>query len=83
MRSYLFVGENQEDGVSELVFGQHSHKFFARFANTFPIVGVDNKDEALSVLEVMPPKGTDLVLTPDVPNSETYVLILYGLHIKT
>lgn len=37
----------------------------------------------LRVLEVMPPKWPDLVLTTDIPHGETDVLVLYCLHIKT
>ena len=80
---YLFVGKYEENRISQLVFGQHSHQLFSGFADAFPIIAVDNKYQSLSVLKVMPPKGTDLVLSSDVPNGKTYVLILNGLHIKT
>lgn len=37
----------------------------------------------LRVLEVMPPKRPDLVLTADVPHGETDVLVFYSLHVKS
>lgn len=37
----------------------------------------------LCVLEVVSPQRSDLVLTTDVPNCETDVLILDCLHVKT
>lgn len=37
----------------------------------------------LSVLEVMSPQWSDLVLTTHIPHSETNVLIFYSLNIKT
>ncbi len=37
----------------------------------------------LCVLEVVSPKRSDLVLTTDVPNCETDVLVLDCLHVKT
>lgn len=37
----------------------------------------------LSVLEVMSPQWSDLVLTTHIPHSETNVLIFYRLNIKT
>ena len=40
-------------------------------------------EPTLSVLEVVPPQRTDLVLTSDVPHSETDVLVLHCLHIET
>ena len=30
----------------------------------------------------MPPQGTDLVLTANVPHCERYVLVFYSLHIE-
>lgn len=37
----------------------------------------------LRVLEVMPPKRPDLVLTANVPHGETNVLVFYSLHVKS
>lgn len=37
----------------------------------------------LSVLEVVPPKRPDFVLTTNIPNCETDILILYRFYIKT
>ena len=37
----------------------------------------------LCVLEVMSPKWSDFVLTADIPNSKTYVLVLHCFYIKT
>lgn len=48
----LLVGEDQEEGVPELVLIQHPLEFLAGFGHTVPIVGVDDEDDALSVLEV-------------------------------
>lgn len=46
---YLFVGENEQNGFTEFVFGQHSHEFFSGFTDTLSIVRIDNKDQALKV----------------------------------
>jgi len=37
----------------------------------------------LSVLEVVPPKWPDFILTTNIPNRETDILILYRFYIKT
>ena len=37
----------------------------------------------LCVLEVMPPQRPNLILTSDVPHSETNVLVLHRFHIET
>ena len=83
LSEYLFVGEYEKNRFSELVFGQHSHQLFSSLTDSFPIIAVDNEYQSLSVLKVMPPKGSNLVLSADVPNRETYVLIFNGFHIKT
>jgi hypothetical protein len=53
------------------------------FNNTVTVIAVHNKDKTLCVLEVMPPEGSDLVLTPDIPDSEANVLVLNGFNIET
>lgn len=78
----LFIGKYEKHRIPELVLGQHSRELFSRFTNAFPVVAVDDKYQSLSVLKVMPPKGSDLVLTADVPYRETNVLVLNRLNIK-
>ena len=53
-----------------------------RLLDTFAIGRVDDKDEALSVLVVMAPEGTDLVLASDIPDGEGDVLVLDGLDVE-
>lgn len=79
----LLVGEDKEDGVAELILVQHALKFFASLNNTVAIVAIDDEDDALGVLEVMSPEGTDLVLTTDIPDGELNVLVLDGLDVET
>ena len=81
--SYLFVGEDKKHRISELVFGQHSHEFLSSLADTLSVVGVDHKDQSLRVLEVMPPQWSDLVLSADVPHSETNIFIFNCLDVET
>ena len=47
-----------------------------------PVIAVNHKDEALSVLEVMSPQRTDFVLTTHIPDSETDVLVFNSLNVK-
>lgn len=54
---YLFVGEDEEHSLSELVLGEHSHQFVSSLTNTLTIVGINDEDETLGVLEVMAPQG--------------------------
>jgi len=48
----LLVGENKEDGIPELVLVQHALQFLSGLRHTLPIVGIDDKDDTLSILEV-------------------------------
>jgi hypothetical protein len=78
----LLVGEDQEESVPQLILVQHSLELLTGLNNTVAIVAVNNEDDTLCVLEVMPPERTDLVLTADIPHGELDVLVLYGLDVE-
>ena len=78
----LLVGKDEEEGVPEFVLIQHTLEFLAGLGNTLSIVGIDDEDDTLGVLEVMPPEGSDLVLSSDVPDGEGDVLVLDGLDVE-
>jgi len=48
----LLVSKDKEESIAELVFIQHPLKFFPSLRNTFPIIGVNNEDDTLGVLEI-------------------------------
>lgn len=48
----LLVGKDKEVGVAKLVFVEHALKLFTGFGQTVSVVGVDDEDNALGVLEV-------------------------------
>lgn len=79
----LLVGKDQEQSVTELVLIQHTLQLLAGLDHTIAIVAVDDEDDALGVLEVMPPQRSDLVLSTDVPYSELNVLVLNRLDVET
>lgn len=81
-RQILFIGEDQEQSISELILIQHPLKFLTGLTDTLSVVRVDDKDNSLSVLKVMAPKGTNLVLTTNIPHSEGNVLVLDSLDVK-
>ena len=86
MRSYrqiLLVGENQEEGIAELVLVQHALQLLTGLDNTVPIVAVNHEDDTLGVLEVVAPQRTDLVLTTDIPHGELNVLVFDGLDVES
>jgi hypothetical protein len=44
--THLLVGEDQENGVAELVLREHAVQLLPSLAHTFAIVAVHHKDEA-------------------------------------
>lgn len=81
-RQILLVGKDQEGSIAKLVLVQHALELLASLNNTIAIVAVDNEDDTLGVLEVMPPQRTDLVLTTDIPHGEGDVLVLDSLDVE-
>ena len=79
----LFVGENQKNGISELVLVQHALQLLTRLNDTITIVAINNEDDTLGVLEVMSPQRSDLVLSSNIPYSELNVLVFDSLNVKT
>ena len=79
----LLVGEDEEKGITELVLVEHALELLTGLDDTVAIVGVDDEDDTLGVLEVMSPERTDLVLSTDIPHGELNVLVLDGLDVET
>lgn len=79
----LLVGKDQEQGVSQLVLVEHLLQLLSGLGNTVSVIGVNNKDDALGVLEVVSPQRSDLVLSTDIPHGEGNVLVLDGLNVET
>lgn len=51
--------------------------------NAVTIVRVDHEDQALRVLVIMSPQRSNLILSSDIPNCETNVLILHCFDIES
>ena len=79
----LLVREDQKKRIPELVLVQHPLQLLSGLYYTVTIVAVDDEDDALGVLEVMPPQWTDLVLSTDIPYGELDVLVLDCLDVET
>lgn len=86
VRSYwkiLLVGEDKEQSIAQFILVQHSLEFFSGLNHTVAIVAVDDEDDTLSVLEVVAPQRTDLVLTTNIPYGELDVLVFDSLDVET
>jgi hypothetical protein len=78
----LLVGKDQEHGIPQFILVQHALKFLTSLDYTITIVAVDDEDDSLSVLEIMSPQWTNLVLTTDIPDGELNVLVLDGFNVE-
>jgi len=79
----LLVGKHQQDCVTQLVFVDHAVQLITSLTDTVAIVTVHHEDQALGVLEVMPPEGANLVLTTNIPDSKADVLVFNSLDVET
>jgi hypothetical protein len=79
----LLVGKNQKNGIPQLILIQHALQLLPSLNNTIAIVAIDNEDDALGVLEVMSPQGSDLVLSTNIPYSELNILVFDSLNVET
>jgi len=82
-RQILLVGEDQKNGVSELVLVQHALQLLPSFDDTVTIVAINYEDDTLSVLEVMSPQRPDLILSTNIPNCELNIFVLNSLNVET
>ena len=76
IREILFVGIHQERCISQLILVQQTVQFFSCSCHSFPIVGIDDEDNAIDVIVVMLPKSAKPILSSDIPYSEGYVSVL-------
>jgi len=82
IRKILLVGKDEQQGVPEFILIEHALELLAGLGHTVAIVAVNDEDNTLGVLEVVPPKGADLVLTTDIPDGELDVAVLDSLNVK-
>ena len=66
----LLVGIDEDDSILKLLIIYHFMKFFTGIINSISIIGINNKDNALSVGVIMPPELSNLILTSDIPHME-------------
>jgi len=57
VRQILLVGEDEEESITKLILIQHPLQLLASLRNTLSIIGVDNENDTLGVLEVCRKEG--------------------------
>jgi len=81
-RQILLVGKDQKQSIPQLILIQHTLQLLTSFDNTIAIIAINDEDDTLGVLEVMPPQRSDLILSPHVPHGKLDVLVLDGLDVE-
>lgn len=64
----LLVGQNENDGLTELILTQQLLQLQSGLIDTLAIVGINDVDDTLSVEIVVAPQRTDLILSSNVPD---------------
>ena len=73
------------EGSNEMMHGMRAYHFaqlLASLDHALSIIAVDDENESLSVLEVVSPQWSNLVLTTDVPYGKADVFVFDCLHVK-
>ncbi len=83
IRQILLVRKDQQQRVPQLVLVEHALQFLTSLDHTIAVIGVDDEDDALGVLEVVAPEGADLVLPAYIPNGELDVLVFDCLDVES
>lgn len=78
----LFVGKDQQSGVTELIFSEKLLEFIGDFVDTRSVIRINDEDNSLGVVVVMSPESANFVLTSDIPDSEVDVLVFHGLDVE-
>ena len=78
----MFVGKDQQESIAQLVFVQHPLQLLTCLNNTISIIAVDDEDDTLSVLEVVSPQRSNLVLPTNVPHCELNVLVFDSFDVE-
>lgn len=78
----MLVGKNEQERIAQLVLAEHALQLLAGLVHTVTVIGIDNEDDALGVLEVVSPERPDLVLTTNIPHRELNVPVFDRLDVE-
>lgn len=81
-RQILFIGKDQEHSIPQLILIQHTLQLLTSFRHTVTIVAINNEDDALRILEVMPPERSDLILSTNIPHGKLDVFVFNSLYVE-
>ena len=79
----MLVGVDQERRVPELLRFQQLLELVTRRLQSIGIVRIDNENESNSILVVVSPLWTNLVLSSNIPDRERHVFVVDLLDVET
>lgn len=82
IRQVLLIGEDQDDGIPHFTVVDDAMQLLSGLVYPISVRTVHHEDQSLGAGVVVPPKGSDLVLTTDVPNVELDVFVGDGLDVE-
>jgi len=77
---FTFKGKCSRSGIHNRL--EKDLQLISCFSRTISVVTVNNEDEALGILEVVPPKWANLVLATNVPNGKVDILVFDSLDVE-
>ena len=81
-RQILFVCKDQKQSIPQLVLIQHALQLLTGLNDTIAVIAINDENDALGILEVMPPQRSDLILSSHIPNGELNVFIFDSFDIE-
>ena len=81
-RHVLLVGEQQQGGVLQLLLREQLDQLSPGLSQPLSVGGVQDEYYSLSVEIIMLPQRPQLVLTPNIPESDFHIFELQSLHIE-
>ena len=82
-RQVLLICEDQQQTLFHLSIAQYPMKFLLRLVDSFPVLTINNENEALCSGVVMSPERPNLVLSSDIPYIEFHILVRNRFYIET
>ena len=78
----LLVREHEQETILHFPVTQYAVQLLLRLVDTVPVLAVDDEDQTLRASVVMPPEGSNLVLSSNIPDVELGVLVCDCLHVE-
>lgn len=79
----LFIGKDKQSTVPHQRILNDRFEFACRSPNPLAVQRIHHIDQTVGVVEIVPPKWSQLLLTTHIPHRELHVLVLYLLYVES